>query len=83
MKDNGKSITKQSFECKGIHPYPLFFKDSQPLIPEVKYLLSLHMVLIKKEGNNEVQGELKLTGRSDIICFTVDSYDSGLLENLH
>ena len=83
MKDNGKSIAKKSFECKGIHPYPLFFKDSQPLIPEVKYLLSLHMVLIKKEGNNEVQGELKLTGRFDIICVAVDSYNSALLENLH
>ena len=34
---------KKSFHCKGIHPFPLMFESSLILIPEVKYLLSLHM----------------------------------------
>ena len=51
MLDGGRSVRQQSrnFECRGIHPYPLFFPTSEPLIPEVKYLLSLHMLLINKE----------------------------------
>ena len=45
MSNGGRSQTfKQSFECKGIHPYPLFFSSSQPLISEVKYLLSLRLL---------------------------------------
>ena len=45
MMNGGRStIFNQSFECKGIHPYPLFFSSSQPLISGVKYLLSLRLL---------------------------------------
>ena len=45
MMNGGRTtIFNQSFECKGIHPYPLFFSSSQPLISGVKYLLSLRLL---------------------------------------
>ena len=49
--NGGRSIiVSKSFECRGIHPYPLFFSTSQPLIPDVKYLLSLHMTMADSSG---------------------------------
>ena len=36
---------RRGLDCRGIHPYPLFFETCQPLIPGVNYLLSLHMSL--------------------------------------
>ena len=37
-------IRKNNFyPCNGIHPFPMMFESSLLLIPEVKYLLSLHM----------------------------------------
>ena len=56
MKDNGKSMTK-NFECKGIHPYPLFFSSSQPLISGVKYLLSLRLLFTINEKDLEIPVE--------------------------
>lgn len=46
-----KTHNNRKDSCSGIHPYPLFFATSQPLIPGVKYLLSLQMSYGIDENN--------------------------------
>ena len=58
MMNGGRStFFNQSFECKGIHPYPLFFSSSQPLISGVKYLLSLRLLFTINEKDLEIPVE--------------------------
>ena len=63
---------KNPVECKGIHPYPLFFETSQPLIREVKYLLSLHMSFPLEEDVSVAtiwgfQGVPRHSGRNQLL----------------